>query len=76
MYSFVEVRKVVHESKRTYVPIDDDTESPAMKRHKIYSALQDCLPDSVGVIYWKEEQKTIAQIEPVQVENRHVEIPK
>ena len=42
---------MVDESKRTYVPIDDDTESLTEKRNKIYEKLQDYIPDSVGVLY-------------------------
>ena len=60
---FVEVKKVVAESKRTYEPIDDDMESPATKRNKIYKKLQNYIPKAVGILYWKQEKKNAAHVE-------------
>ena len=74
--TFLETRPVTDESKRTYVPVEDDIESPAEKRNKIYEKLQDHIPDAVGVLYWKEQQKQFGSTNNVEDEKRKIEIPK
>ena len=58
------------------MPVEDDTESPAEKRNKIYEKLQDHIPDAVGVLYWKEEQKQMGSTNSMEDEEREIEIPK
>ena len=70
------MRKTVDDSKRTYVPVEDDTESPEQKRNTIYEKLKEHIPDAVGVLYWKEENKLLCSAEPMETENSDDEIPR
>ena len=38
-------------------------EQPATKRNMIYEKLQNYIPEAVGILYWKEEQKIAAHVE-------------
>ena len=69
------MRQVVDQSKRVYVPVEDDTEQPEEKRNKIYEKLQEHIPDAVGVLYWKEQNKERGSEDDMQ-DDGNVEIPK
>ena len=72
---FIETRRVVDQSKRVYVPVEDDTEQPEEKRNKIYEKLQEHITDAVGVLYWKEQNKETGSDDDMQ-DDGNVEIPK
>ena len=69
------MRQVVDQSKRVYVPVEDDTEQPEEKRNKIYEKLQEHIPDAVGLLYWKEQNKERGSDDDMQ-DDGNVEIPK
>ena len=73
---FLETRPTTDERKRRYVPVENDTESPAEKRNKVYEALQYHIPDAIGVLYWKEQQKEMGNNEATEIEDRSRKIPR
>ena len=72
---FSEKKRVTDESKRKYVAVKDDTETPAEKQNKVYEKLKDHIQDSVGFLYWKEEKK-MGSTQHMENEDTNIEIPK
>ena len=72
----LETRSEVDESKRRYMPLDNDTEPPPAKRNKIYERIHQFIPNAVGVLYWKEERKEMVSSQPAQHEKRSIQVPK
>ena len=66
----------IFKSKRTYVPVEDDTESPQQKRDRLYERLHKYIPNAVGVLYWKEEKKQRAMAKAMQDTDKNEEISK
>ena len=58
------------------MPVEDDREQPEEKRNKIYEKLQEHIPDAVGVLYWKEQNKEVGSADTVQDDDGIVEIPR